>query len=79
MIPKEENKEEEKKSFWTRYALWLLVPIMLALYFSQDSTVLAQIKHARQILPATVRPTHYDLNLTPNLDTFVYNGIVKVE
>lgn len=66
-------------SFWKRYALWLLVPIILALYYSQDKTVLAQIKHERQILPTQVKPVHYDLNLTPNLKTFVYKGTVIIE
>lgn len=79
MNPKDNIQEEKEKSLWSRYALWLLVPIMLALYFSQDSTVFAEIKHQRQILPATVKPTHYDLNLTPNLNDFVYSGTVKVE
>lgn len=70
---------QKGESIWKRYALWLLVPIMLALYFSQDNTVLAQVKHERQILPTQVRPLHYDLNLTPDLKAFVYKGVVKVE
>ncbi|KAI8639305.1 aminopeptidase [Parasitella parasitica] len=72
------TKGPEQKPLWGRYVLWLLVPIILALYYSQDSTVLAQTKHQRQILPANVRPLHYDLELTPNLETFVYDGKVKV-
>ncbi|KAI8083890.1 peptidase family M1-domain-containing protein [Thamnidium elegans] len=51
---------------------------MLALYFSQESIVLADIKHERQVLPALVKPVHYDLNLTPDLNNFVYDGSVKV-
>lgn len=71
--------ESEQKSFWTGYALWLLIPIMLAVYFSQDSTVFAQTKHERQVLPNNVKPLHYDLELTPNLETFEYSGRVKVK
>lgn len=73
------TKDPEQKSLWARYALWLLVPIMLAVYFSQDSTVLAQTKHERQVLPDNVKPLHYDLELTPDLETFVYTGRVKVK
>lgn len=73
------TKGPEKKSLWTRYALWLLVPIILAVYFSQYNTVLAQTKHERQVLPSNVKPLHYDLELTPNLETFVYNGKVRVK
>lgn len=73
------TKDPEQKSLWARYALWLLVPIMLAVYFSQDSTVLAQTKHERQVLPDNVKPLHYDLELTPDLETFVYTGRVKIK
>ncbi|CAO3625904.1 unnamed protein product [Mucor fragilis] len=72
------TKDPEQRSLWARYALWLLVPIMLAVYFSQDGTVLAQTKHERQVLPSNVRPLHYDLELTPNLETFAYTGRVKI-
>lgn len=73
------TKDPEQRSLWARYALWLLVPIMLAVYFSQDGTVLAQTKHERQVLPSNVRPLHYDLELTPNLETFAYTGRVKIK
>lgn len=73
------EQEERSKPIWTRYALWLLVPIMLALYYSHENTVLADIKHERQVLPTSVKPVHYDLNLTPDLTTFQYKGSVKVK
>jgi hypothetical protein len=73
------NERVKEKSLWTRYTLWLLVPIILALYFSHDKTVLAQVKHDRVVLPAFVKPIHYQLELTPDLNTFVYNGTVQVE
>lgn len=73
------NDRVKEKSLWTRYALWLLVPIILGLYFSHDKFVLAQVKHERVILPALVKPTHYQLELKPDLNTFAYDGRVKVE
>ncbi|KAI8925335.1 peptidase family M1-domain-containing protein [Entophlyctis helioformis] len=33
---------------------------------------------ARDVLPANVKPSHYDLSLTPNFDTFVFDGTVAV-
>ncbi|ORE08615.1 hypothetical protein BCV72DRAFT_86089 [Rhizopus microsporus var. microsporus] len=32
----------------------------------------------RQVLPTNVKPTHYDLTLQPNLTTFEFHGVVKV-
>ncbi|KAG1469429.1 hypothetical protein G6F56_003261 [Rhizopus delemar] len=32
----------------------------------------------RQVLPTNVKPTHYDLTLQPNLQTFEFHGQVKV-
>lgn len=77
LVMKEE--EEKEKSFWVRYGLWLLIPVMLAFYFSQDKTVLAEIKHQRQVLPTQVKPVHYNLNLTPDLEKFTYKGVVVIE
>jgi hypothetical protein len=74
-----DSERVKEKSFWTRYALWLLVPIILALYFSHDKTVLAQVKQERVVLPTQVKPIHYQLEFTPDLQTFVYNGLAKVE
>lgn len=33
----------------------------------------------RQVLPTNVKPTHYDLTLQPNLQTFEFHGQVKVK
>ncbi|KAJ3295271.1 Aminopeptidase 2 mitochondrial [Borealophlyctis nickersoniae] len=33
---------------------------------------------AREILPATVKPTHYNVNITPDLETFNFSGTVEV-
>lgn len=33
----------------------------------------------RQVLPTVVKPTHYDLWLQPNLDTFIFQGQVKIK
>lgn len=33
----------------------------------------------REILPANVKPLHYDLTLEPNFEKFTYNGTVTIE
>jgi aminopeptidase 2 len=33
----------------------------------------------RQILPKTVKPTHYELTLQPDLTIFTFHGQVKVK
>lgn len=76
---KKNPKQQEQKSFLTRYAVWLLVPIILALFFSQHAIVLGKEKHPQQVLPENVVPTHYDLELTPDLGNFVYNGSVNIK
>ncbi|KAK0363073.1 Aminopeptidase 2 mitochondrial [Friedmanniomyces endolithicus] len=37
------------------------------------------VSHGREVLPKNVKPTHYDLTLEPNLETFKYNGTVTVD
>lgn len=32
----------------------------------------------RVVLPKNVTPVHYDLKLTPNLETFVFSGEVAI-
>lgn len=32
----------------------------------------------RDILPANVRPTHYDLTITPDMTNFVFDGHVSI-
>ncbi|KAI8976962.1 peptidase family M1-domain-containing protein [Pilobolus umbonatus] len=67
------------KSFWSRYGLWIILPLMLAVYYSSHQvTVSAIIKEGRQILPNHVHPTHYHLELAPHLDTFDFDGTVKI-
>ena len=33
----------------------------------------------REILPTWVTPSHYDVNITPNLETFKFSGVVNVK
>ena len=33
----------------------------------------------KQLLPTAVTPSHYDLHLTPNLETFAYDGEMTVK
>jgi aminopeptidase 2 len=75
-VPKE---QEKKTSFWSRYGLYLIIPIFLAVYFSKGKTVNAVNGQVRQILPTQVKPTHYNLYLKPDLAAFTYNGVESVE
>ena len=34
---------------------------------------------AREILPDCVKPTHYTVNITPNLETCTFKGVVDIE
>ncbi|KAI8888752.1 aminopeptidase [Backusella circina FSU 941] len=84
MATKEEGertvpKEQEKGTFWSRYGLYLIIPIFLALYFSKGKTVVAVDGRVRQILPTSVKPTHYSLYLKPDLTAFTYNGTESVD
>lgn len=35
--------------------------------------------HGREVLPANVKPVHYDLTLEPNFESFKYDGTVVIE
>jgi len=35
--------------------------------------------NSREILPANVKPVHYDLTLEPNLEKFIFEGTVIIE
>jgi aminopeptidase 2 len=37
------------------------------------------IAKGREVLPKNVKPTHYDLTLEPNFETFKFDGKVVVE
>jgi aminopeptidase 2 len=37
------------------------------------------VAHGREILPANVKPLHYDLTLEPDFDKFTYEGTVVIE
>jgi aminopeptidase 2 len=32
----------------------------------------------RQVLPKTVKPTHYKVTLVPNLESFIFTGQVSI-
>jgi hypothetical protein len=38
----------------------------------------AAVPNGRQLLPANVKPVHYDLTLEPEFETFTYDGTVKI-
>lgn len=37
------------------------------------------VTKGREILPANVKPTHYDITLEPDLEAFTYKGKVIIE
>ena len=37
------------------------------------------VPHGREILPANVKPLHYDLTLEPDFEKFTYEGTVVIE
>ncbi|KAL7753020.1 hypothetical protein RI367_001471 [Sorochytrium milnesiophthora] len=39
---------------------------------------MTQVNTDREILPSTVTPSHYVVNLTPDLDSFTFDGIVDI-
>lgn len=39
----------------------------------------AKVNGGRDVLPANVKPTHYNLTLEPNLETFEFRGEVVIE
>lgn len=38
-----------------------------------------QVPAGREILPANVKPVHYDLTLEPDFEKFTYDGTVVIE
>jgi aminopeptidase 2 len=37
------------------------------------------IAKGREVLPKNVKPTHYNVTLEPNFETFEYDGKVEIE
>ncbi|KAI8341908.1 peptidase family M1-domain-containing protein [Chlamydoabsidia padenii] len=62
-----------------KYFIWLLLPLFGAyLLYPYMMAEQHQQQQERQVLPTCVKPLHYDLWLKPHLDTFVFDGHVKV-
>ncbi|KAI9303817.1 aminopeptidase [Cunninghamella echinulata] len=63
-----------------QYFFWFFFPIIFSYiyytYFMCSNHTEKQPE--RQVLPTVVKPTHYDLWLQPNLDTFIFQGQVKI-
>lgn len=45
----------------------------------EDASSAAAVSGGREVLPANVKPTHYDLTLEPDLEKFTYHGRVIIE
>ncbi|KAI8093157.1 aminopeptidase [Halteromyces radiatus] len=66
-------------SFKFNYFFWFLLPLFIAYYiYPLMSPNQQQHSSSRQVLPTNVKPFHYDIWLKPHLDTFVFDGQVKV-
>lgn len=48
-------------------------------HFGVDAHASVDISKGREVLPANVKPVHYDLTLEPDFDSFTYNGTVVIE
>jgi len=44
-----------------------------------DHTSSMDVTKGREVLPANVKPTHYDITLEPDLEAFTYTGKVIIE
>ena len=43
------------------------------------STATSSVYENRDILPSNVKPTHYDIELKPDLNAFTFAGTVKIK
>jgi aminopeptidase 2 len=48
-------------------------------HFGVDDQSSMDVSKGREVLPANVKPVHYDLTLEPDFDKFTYNGTVTIE
>lgn len=62
-----------------KYFIWSLLPLFGAYLLYPYMMCSEQQPQSRQVLPTNVKPLHYNLWLKPHLDTFVFEGQVKVK
>ncbi|CAG8538500.1 28782_t:CDS:10, partial [Racocetra persica] len=67
-IQKEENR------FRTRFIFFSIIVAVIAYFLSRYQIFKMADTSKRQVLPTNVRPTHYDLTLTPDLQSFTFKG-----
>ena len=48
-------------------------------HFGAEGQASIDITKGREVLPANVKPVHYDLTLEPDFDKFTYDGTVTIE
>ncbi|KAI8059621.1 peptidase family M1-domain-containing protein [Gongronella butleri] len=68
----ERLRVDRSRSLFLFLLLSSLTAFLLSPYFMSSSSV------ERQVLPSNVKPTHYDVWLNPDLETFVFDGRVKI-
>lgn len=47
--------------------------------FAEGESSSIDVSKSREVLPANVKPLHYDLTLEPNFEKFTYEGKVVIE
>lgn len=86
-MSKEFSRTNWKFLIWNAAAL--VVILAASLWFNRNSSQMtiacshnpAHHLHARpdrDVLPANVKPIHYDLTITPNMDAFTFEGRVLI-
>lgn len=48
-------------------------------HFGAEGNASIDITKGREVLPANVKPLHYDLTLEPDFEKFTYEGSVTIE
>ena len=66
------------------WLLWLMGEVILQCVIAEHRNTNREIMYSaanadREVLPSNVYPLHYDLGLEPDLETFKYNGTVKID
>lgn len=86
-MPKETPRTNWKLLIWNAVAL--VVILAASRWFNRNSSQMtiacahnpASHLHARpdrDVLPTNVKPTHYDLTITPNMEAFTFEGCVLI-
>jgi len=62
----------EDNNYRVLFIIFPLCALLISLFIMTTSS-------ERQVLPSSVRPTHYDITLTPDLKNFIFTGSEAIE